>query len=98
MDLPSVAPGELAAVATRLERYAARLDACATQVRVATPVSWDGPAARLHRERVGEHADDLVALAHRVRASALLVRELQAVAESRLHLVGQVDLTVGIRP
>lgn len=91
-------PGELSGVAARLDRYAVRLDACATQVRIATATSWQGAAADLHRGRVADHADDLTSLAERVRESARLVRQLQAVAEPRLDLIGEIDLTVGLLP
>lgn len=91
-------PGELTAVAARLERHADRLDACAVQARSATATSWQGEAARLHRDVVGEHADDLATYARRVRQAAADVRHLQAVAESRLHMVGAVDLTARVLP
>ena len=98
MDMGTFLPGELSGTAARLDRCAGRLETCAAQVRVATATSWQGGAADLHRDRVAGHADDLIALAGRVRESARLVRELQAVAESRLAVVGEVDLTVGLRP
>lgn len=96
MDIGTILPGEIAGVATQLDRLAGRLEVCAMQVRVATAVGWEGPAARLHRERVGGHADDITALAVLVHESARRVRELQSVAESRLDLVGTVDLTVDL--
>lgn len=98
MDMGILLPGELSGVAARLDRYAVRLEVCATQVRTATATSWQGGAADLHRGRVADHAADLTSLASRVRESARLVRQLQAVAESRLDLVGEVDLTVGLLP
>lgn len=96
MGIGTILPGELAGVATQLDRLAGRLEVCALQVRVATAMGWDGPAARLHRERVGAHADDIAALAVRVHESARRVRALQSVAEARLDLVGTVDLTVDL--
>lgn len=98
MDMGTILAGELSGTAARLDRCAGQLEVCAAQVRVATATSWQGGAADLHRDRVAGHADDLIALAGRVRESARLVRELQAVAESRLAVVGEVDLTVGLRP
>ena len=98
MDMGTFLPGELSGTAARLDRCAGRLETCAAQVRIATATSWQGGAADLHRDRVAGHADDLIALAGRVRESARLVRELQAVAESRLAVVGEVDLTDGLRP
>lgn len=93
MDIGSILPGELSGIATGLERQARRLEVCAVQVRVASAASWQGEAADLHRERVGRHADATAVLAGRVREAAGLVRELQAVADARLALVGEVDLT-----
>lgn len=89
-------PGELTVVATQLDRCALRLEAIAAHVRVATATTWEGQAAQLHRQRVRDHADAIVALAAATRESAHRVRELQLVAERRLDLIGTVDLTVGI--
>lgn len=91
-------PGELTVVAVRLERLADRLDVCAAQVRVATASSWQGEAARLHRDVVGEQADALAAYARRAREAAARVRHLRAVAESRLHALGAVDRTIVMLP
>lgn len=98
MEIPTLTPVDLTDVATRLERAAGRVDVCATQARIATSTTWRGEAATLHRDRVGEHARDLSALARRLREAAGLVRDLESAAHRRLDLLGDVDITVGDWP
>lgn len=86
---------DLADLAARLDGAARRLRACAAQAAVATSTTWRGQAATLHRDRVEQHAADLRRLAEAVEEAARLVRSLEAVARSRLEVVGRVERGTG---
>ncbi len=87
--------GDTEAVALRLERCAECVEVHASRTRLSTSTTWRGGAGELHRQRVAAHAEDLVALAHRVRQIASRVRELDATAASRIPLLEDIDVGTG---
>ena len=87
--------GEVEAVALRLERLGEVLAVQASRTRLSTSASWRGGAGDLHRQRVAEHAAELVGLAERVTALASRVRALGVTAASRAPLLEEIDVGTG---